>query len=273
MQSVESIAIGGFDGMHRGHQHLFAELGENGAIVVIESGYANLTPAREREAYSVYPILYLELDTIRHLDGKAFIAFLQEQFVHLKKIVVGYDFYFGKDRKYSFNDLKTLFDGEVKVVQEVTYNGDSVHSHKIRQKLLDGDIEGANNFLGHHYMLKGKHIKGQGIGSKELVATLNIVTEGFLIPKDGVYATLTQLDDEEHRYPSITFIGKRESTDGTFAIETHILGTKVATKEKISISFISYIRENRKFERLEQLKEMIQKDIAIATKKLQMLQL
>ena len=273
MQNVEAIAIGGFDGMHKGHQHLFDELGERGAIVVIESGYANLTPKTQREEHTSYPILYLELSEIRHLDGAEFIALLQEHFKNLKKIVVGYDFHFGKNRRYSFNDLKTLFDGEVKIVQEVTFKGDSIHSHKIRQKLELGDIEGANNFLGYNYKVKGNHIDGQGLGKKELVATINIETEGFLIPKDGVYATLTQLDNEEHLHPSVTFIGKRVTTDNSFAIETHILDGEVAIEEKICINFVSYIRENQKFETLELLNAMIQKDIAMAFKKLKLLQL
>jgi riboflavin kinase/FMN adenylyltransferase len=66
MKNSTAIAIGGFDGMHIGHQHLFAELGKHGTIVVIETGYANLTPKQERENFSNYPILYLELDEIRH---------------------------------------------------------------------------------------------------------------------------------------------------------------------------------------------------------------
>ena len=107
--NITAIAIGGFDGMHIGHQHLFAELGENGTIVVIETGYANLTPKNERENFSRYPILYLELDEIRHLDGEGFISLLKSKFPKLEKIVVGYDFHFGKDRKYSFEDLDDLF--------------------------------------------------------------------------------------------------------------------------------------------------------------------
>ena len=186
MKSSTAIAIGGFDGMHLGHQQLFSQLGKNGTIVVIETGYANLTPKRERENFSEYPILYVELDSIRHLDGEGFMGFLKDKFPKLSKIVVGYDFHFGKDRKYSFDDLNTLFDGEVVVVKEVTHNGDSIHSHKIRAKLLLGDIKGANNFLGHNYTIRGQKVKGQGIGAKELVATINIESSGFLTPKEGV---------------------------------------------------------------------------------------
>lgn len=268
-----AIAIGGFDGMHIGHQHLFSELGENGTIVVIETGYANLTPKEERENFSKHHILYLELDEIRHLDGKGFISLLKSKFPKLQKIVVGYDFHFGKDRKYSFADLDTLFSGEVKVVAEVTHNDDSVHSHKIRAKLQISDIKGANDFLGHNYTIKGPLVAGQGIGKKELVATINIEARGFLIPKEGVYVTLTRIDDEEHYHPSVSFIGHRVTTDGSFAIESHILDGEVLCNTKARISFISFIRDNKKFDSIAELKKAIQSDINIASQKLKLLQL
>ncbi len=273
IKNCTSIAIGGFDGMHTGHQHLFAELDKNGTIVVIETGYANLTPKSERENFTHHHIIYIELDEIRHLDGKEFISYLNEIFPDLKKIVVGYDFHFGKNRKYSFNDLRSLFDGEVKVVEEVTLHGDSIHSHKIRTKLSIGDIKGANAFLGHNYTIKGKHITGQGIGKKELVATINIESDGYLIPKEGVYVTLTRINNEEHYHPSVSFVGHRVTTDGSFAIETHILDGEVDADLEVSISFVSFIRDNKKFENIEDLKNMIQKDIAIANKELKLLQI
>ena len=273
MKNSTAIAIGGFDGMHIGHQHLFAELGESGSIVVIETGYANLTPKDERENFSHYPIIYIELDEIRHLDGEEFVTYLKGKFPKLQKIVVGYDFHFGKNRKYSFNDLNSLFDGEVKIVDEVTLHNDSVHSHKIRAKLTIGDIKGANAFLGHNYTIRGKHIEGQGIGKKELVATINIETDGFLTPKEGVYVTLTRIDNKEHYHPSVSFVGHRVTTDGSFAIESHILDGEVSCKSKASISFVSFIRNNEKFDSLEELKIAIKKDIAIAHKELKLLQL
>lgn len=273
IQNCTAIAIGGFDGMHVGHQHLFNELGKNGCIVVIETGYANLTPKKERENFSHHPIVYLELDEIRHLDGVGFIALLNEKFPKLEKIVVGYDFHFGKDRRYSFDDLKEMFDGEVVVIEEVSHHGDSVHSHKIRLKLGIGDIKGANEFLAHNYTIKGNHIAGQGIGKKELVATINIETNGYLVPKEGVYATLTRIDDEEHYHPSVSFVGHRVTTDGSFAIESHILDGEVFCDKKASISFVEFIRANEKFDNLDDLREAIKKDIAIASKELKLLQL
>ena len=273
LKNSTSIAIGGFDGMHIGHQALFRELDENGVIVVIETGYANLTPAKYREHYTTHKIVYLQLEDIRHLDAEGFIELLKEKFPKLQKIVVGYDFHFGKDRRYSFDDLQKLFCGEVVVVDEVKHNGDSVHSHKIRAKLQIGDIKGANEFLGHNYMISGKRVDGQGLGSRELVATLNLQVKDFLLPKEGVYVTLTRIDNEEHFHPSVSFIGHRVSTDGSFAVESHILDGEMKCEEKAEISFVDFIRNNEKFDSLEELKKAIQKDIKVANRVLQRLEL
>lgn len=265
-QKINSIAIGGFDGMHIGHQRLFERLGNSGAIVVIETGYANLTPKKEREKFTHYPIFYYELDNIRVLNGEEFIALLKSNFPKLKKIVVGYDFHFGKDRKYSISQLRELFDGEVVVVDEVSLHGDSIHSHKIRAKIQLGDVEGANAFLAHNYTIYGDVVKGQGIGAKELVATINLHVKNFLLPREGVYATLSRVDGVEHLYPSVSFVGHRVTTDGTYAVESHILGTKLPQVKFASISFIGFIRDNKKFDNLELLKEAIEKDIKEAKK-------
>lgn len=273
MKNIKAIAIGGFDGMHIAHQALFNELGNSGAIVVIETGYANMTPKKHRERFTDYPVFYLELDDIRHLNGKEFVHFLQANFTDLEKIVVGYDFHFGKDRCYSYADLRDMFSGEVVVVDEVMHKDDSVHSHKIRAKLQAGDIKGANEFLGHNYTIEGRVIKGQGIGKKELVATINIEADDFLIPKEGVYTTLTRIDREEHLHPSVSFVGHRVSTDGSFSIESHLLDGEVVCVSKADIHFVSFIRENEKFDSLESLKKAIKKDIAKASKELKFLQL
>ena len=268
MSKIDTIAIGGFDGMHIGHQKLFDALGENGAVVVIETGYANLTPGEEREHYTHYPIVYYSLDEIRHLEGEAFIALLKSRFPALRKIVVGYDFHFGKNRRYSHADLGSLFGGEVEVIDEVSYDGDSVHSHKIRAKIQIGDICGANRFLGHNYRVKGTAVKGQGIGKTELVPTINLECPGYLLPYEGVYAALTRLDDEEHFHPSVVFVGHRVSTDGSYAVETHILNETVGTCTKATISFVKFLRKNQKFDSIDSLKAAIFADIAEAKKEL-----
>lgn len=273
LSKVDSIAIGGFDGMHIGHQQLFEQLGERGAIVVIETGYANLTPGIEREHYSHYPIVYYSLDDIRHLEGAEFVSMLKERFPHLNKIVVGYDFHFGKNRRYSHASLGELFSGEVKVVDQVCIENDSVHSHKIRTKIQIGDISGANRFLGHNYTIKGSVIKGQGIGKTDLVPTINLECPGFLLPYEGVYAALTRIDDEEHFHPSVVFVGHRVTTDGSYAVESHILDETIESCERASISFVKFLRKNEKFDSLDALKGAIEKDIAAAKRELRHLSL
>lgn len=268
LSKVDAISIGGFDGMHIGHQQLFNELGENGAIVVIETGYANLTPGYEREHYTHYPIHYYSLEDIRHLEGEEFVSLLKERFPHLKKIVVGYDFHFGKNRRYSHANLGKLFDGEVKVIDEVCIENDSVHSHKIRSKIQIGDISGANRFLGHNYCVKGLVIKGQGIGKTDLVPTINLECNGYLLPYEGVYAALTRIDGEEHFHPSVVFVGHRVTTDGSYAVESHILGETIQSCEKATICFVKFLRKNQKFESLELLKKAISDDILNARREL-----
>lgn len=258
--TITSIAIGGFDGMHGAHQKLFEQLDNNGAILSIESGYANLTPKRYRQEYSKYPIYYYVLDNIKHLEGNAFIKLLNEEYPNLKKIVVGFDFCFGKGRKYCVKQLKELFHGEVVVLDEVKIDDIAVHSRIIRNYLKDGDIKTANILLTKEYKIYGKQIKGQGLGSTNFVPTINLYVEEFLLPNEGVYVTKTILNDTE--YDSVTFLGHRVTTDGSYAIETHIFDKNIVNKDySIQIKFFDKLRDNAKFDSFEELKEQIFRDI------------
>ncbi|MGM0519640.1 MAG: bifunctional riboflavin kinase/FAD synthetase [Campylobacterota bacterium] len=258
--TITSIAVGGFDGMHYAHQELFKNLDKNGAILSIESGYANLTPKKYRQEYCKYPIFYYELDEIKHLDGLEFIELIKYEFPKLKRVVVGFDFCFGKNRKYCVSQLKEIFNGEVIILDEIKLDDIPVHSRVIRQYLKKGDIKTANRLLAKEYKIFGKHIKGQGLGSKKFVATLNLEVKDFLLPKQGVYATKTIVDNQE--FLSVTFLGHRVTTDGNFAVETHIIDQQIDIKDStIQIKFYEKIRDNKKFESFEELKQQINFDI------------
>ena len=263
--TITSIAIGGFDGMHSAHQELFKKLDKNGAIVSIESGYANLTPRRYRQEYSIYPIYYYVLENIKHLEGDEFIKLLKEEFPNLQKIVVGFDFCFGKNRRYCTKKLKELFKGEVEIIDEIKIDNIPVHSRIIREYLKDGDIETATKLLGKEYKIYGHQIRGQGLGSKNFVPTINLKVDEFLLPKEGVYITKTILNEQE--YNSITFLGHRVTTDGSYAVETHILDKDIINKEYIvQVKFLKKLRDNKKFEKFEELKKQILDDIESARK-------
>lgn len=247
--------------MHLAHQQLFKRLDSNGAIVVICTGYANLTIKTYRERHTQYPLFYYPLEDIKHLSGSQFIDLLKEEFPNLKKIVVGYDFHFGHQASSSIKDLKEIFGGEVVVVDEYKVDDIAIHSRVIREYLRQGNIEFANKLLGYRYSFVGYCIKGQGLGKKQFVPTINIDVKDFLIPDEGIYATRTIVNQKQ--YDSVTFIGHRVTTDGKFACETHILD-EIFNEEvphSLEVELFTKIRDNKKYEKYEALKQQILKDI------------
>ncbi|WP_298963280.1 riboflavin kinase [uncultured Campylobacter sp.] len=221
--NVRAVAIGNFDGMHLGHQKLFERLGEQGAIIVIlAGGGTKLTPFASRQAFTDKKIFYCDLRAIKSLSGGEFIALLRQNFINLQKIVVGEDFRFGRDRAWGAEFLRREFSGQTCVVGEFCLSGDGVHSSRIKELLSRGQCEAAAEFLGRDYEICGRIVRGQGRGAREFVATLNLDASGYFMPKSGVYATVTSVCGA--RYKSVSFVGERLSTDGAFALETHILG-------------------------------------------------
>ena len=85
--SITAIAIGGFDGVHLGHQQLIARLGEHGALLVIDKDEANLTPGTKRSEYAAYPCMFYHFLKVKDLSGEAFVALLKKEFPKLEKIV------------------------------------------------------------------------------------------------------------------------------------------------------------------------------------------
>lgn len=258
---IDTIALGSFDGIHLGHMQLIKKLGENGALFVIDKDQANLTPGVKRSEYSKHPCMYYHFLKVKDLSGKEFVELLKKEFVNLKKIIVGYDFLFGSKRSCNAWDLQKFYDGEVQIVEEFIHEGVSVHSTVIRELLENGDVCKANGFLGREYAIMGEVISGQGIGKERLYPTINLKVRDYLLPKNGVYATRSYIDGTV--YDSVTFIGNRVSTDGNFSIETHILDkdVHVQTDVFVEIFFVQFLRDNKKFENLEDLKSQITQDI------------
>lgn len=323
--NVRAVAIGNFDGMHLGHQKLFENLGEHGAIIVIlAGGGTKLTPFASRQAFTNKKIFYCDLRAIKSLSGGEFIALLRQNFINLQKIVVGEDFRFGRDRAWGVEFLRREFHGQTCVLGEFCLSGGGVHSSRIKELLSRGQCEEAAELLGRDYEICGRIVRGQGRGAREFVATLNLDASGYFMPKSGVYATLARTGSKE--FASVSFLGHRLSTDGAFAIETHILGDfagfeaglnsaqdrasccggqaahfaqnldEISACNSVEIStqnfaasnslgaenknleaadknsgakfacvkFIKFLRENRKFSDLAQLKEQILKDASEA---------
>jgi riboflavin kinase/FMN adenylyltransferase len=246
---MHSATIGGFDGVHLAHQELI----KRADFVIVIEKFPTLTPGFDRFEYIKKPIEFFKLDKIKNKTPLEFIEILKN--LNVQKIIIGEDFKFGKDRKGNISLLKKYF--EVEVIKEIKYQNIPIHSKIIRDLISINKINLANAMLGKHYKIKGIQIKGQGLGKKELVPTINITPfKPYTLP-NGVFITKT------NNYPSITFIGTR-STDNKFAIETHILKDNFKIDNLTTIEFLQFIRKNQPFKSTSQLKRAIFKDIAKA---------
>ncbi len=261
-EHIQGLALGKFDGMHLAHKALFEYLPNQSVLLCIQSQNPALTP--NKEPYSPFPIISIAFQEIMQWSGEYFMQILKEKFPLLEVLVVGYDFAFGKDRAFNASDLAHLFDKKIIIMPEFCIHGMGVHSSLIREFIHHGDMDNAKDMLGRYYHVQGSIITGQNLGSKALYPTINIQTQGYVLPQDGVYASFTELEGE--LMPSVSFIGHRLSTDRHFSIETHILNKAIPQIQSIQarIYFIHKIRDNQKFNDLALLKQQISQDIKIS---------
>ena len=260
--TIKSIAIGSFDGIHIAHQTLIDKVD---ALVIIERNGGYLTPGYKRSRFTDKICCFYHFDVIKALTPEAFVDKLNTDFPSLETIVVGYDFHFGKNKAGNAGMLEALCDREVVIIDEVSFEGIPVHSRTIKAYLREGNIAMANKLLGRTYRIEGEVVQGQGLGKKELVPTINLNVKGYQLPLEGVYATRTYL--EGAWLDSVSFLGHRVTTDDSFAVETHILEKEIGEVQgEIALEFVDFIRKNQKFDSLDALREQIQHDIGSAKK-------
>ena len=268
-KSIEMLAVGCFDGFHLGHKQLLKHLKrENSALLVIDKFQNDrLVPKEKMKELCEFDLIFVDFKEIKNLSAEAFLAHLQAEFTQLKTLVVGDDFRFGKQRGAGARDIEKLSSLRAIIIADFEFKGISVHSKFIKECLLRGECELASELLGRDYAVCGLLESGQGIGAKELVATLNLNTKNYFLPKSGVWASLCEIGGQI--FKSVSFIGLR-STDGKFSVESHILDEKFDLKlkenEKITLIFKKFLRENRHFDDLNLLKKQIQKDCQNAQK-------
>lgn len=261
---IKSIAIGSFDGIHRGHKTL---IDKADALVVIERNSGYLTPGYKRSLFTSKICCFYHFDKIKSLTPEAFIHMLEADFPALETIVVGYDFHFGKGKSGNAQILQSICDKNIVIIDQVCHEGIPVHSRTIKTFLREGKISLANDLLGRRYTIDGEVISGQGLGKKKLFPTVNLQVKEYQLPLEGVYATRTYIHDTW--YSSVTFLGHRVTTDDSFAVETHILDNEIGTVEgKVTLEFVDFIRINHKFDSLDALKAQIQNDITTAKQRL-----
>ncbi len=272
-----SLAIGFFDGLHKGHQKLIEEVKKKEPFALLSftptlldlKGQPLLLKDEDKnyllEKMCVSSQFLLPFDsTLKNTSKTAFLNFLLK--LNPSKQIIGEDFTFGKDREGNVEDLKSFaFSNniEIKVIPSLlTETGEKISSTLIRKKLEEGNIKEANSLLGYEYFRTGEVVHGLKNGSKIGFPTANLSLEPGLVKlKSGVYKTRTLIDDKE--YDSMTNIGTHPTIDKLEEdiIETHIFNFNGDLySKKIKVFFNDKIRDQQKFDSIEELKSQLQKD-------------
>lgn len=281
------VTIGTFDGVHIGHQKIIKRLINTGKSQGLKSVILTFFPHPRMvlqkdsniklintidERSAILDSVGLDLLIIKKFN-KAFSRLSAEDFVkqvlvdklHVKKVIIGYDHRFGRNRNADINDLKIYgetygFDVEEISVEDI--DDVAVSSTKIRKALNEGDINKANSFLGYGFMLSGIVVKGKGLGKQLQYPTANIfIEESYkLIPKRGSYIVSSRIDNET--IFGMMNIGINPTVDGKKeTIEVHFFDfNKDIYNQKIQINLLERIRDEQKFDSVNALKSQLQKD-------------
>jgi riboflavin kinase/FMN adenylyltransferase len=205
-----------------------------------------------------------------NLNPQEYIRDVLVEKIGTTHIIIGYDHRFGKDRSGGLKELQnyaTEFRYEVEEIPEQDIDDVAISSTKIRNALLNGDVKTAENFLGYPFHLSGKVIKGDQIGRKIGFPTANLfIEESYkLIPSDGIYAVSVdfksgQLKDKSAK--GMAYIGHRPTINGMSRnIEVHIFDfADDIYGETIRLNFLKYLRDDQKFNSLDELKEQLGRD-------------
>lgn len=285
------IALGSFDGIHKGHLALInksIELSKNNdslSMIYTFKNHPRTFINKEgapkliitlSEKIKILEELKVDLSSFVEFDKK-FMKLEPEEFLdnlienyNVKGIVVGFNYRFGHKNKGDVKLLKELCDLkgiELCVIGPFTYKSEVVSSTRIRKALSEGKLEDANNMLGRYFSLSGEVVSGKKIGRTINFPTANLKTdEKRILPKIGVYYTNVGIN--EKIYKGITSVGNNPTVNGkNITVETHILNFDEDIYGKnIKLYFVSKIRNEKKFNSLEELKEQLIKDKEFAEK-------
>jgi len=290
------VTSGTFDGVHVGHQKILRRLKEtaeklSGETIVItfwphprhvlkpeDDGHLLLNTFEEKAALlrtqGVHHLLRIAFTKeFSQLSSQDFISEILVKKIGTKKLVIGYDHRFGRNREGSFEQLKIngpAYGFEVEEIPRQDMDNVGVSSTRIRNALSAGDIQTATHFLGRPYSINGRVIKGEKLGRMLGYPTANIDVDSHLklVPAHGIYAALVEVGQVRHR--GMLYIGNRPTVDGTkTSIEVNIFDfDREIYGENIKVDFISTIRQDSRFDDLEKLKQQMARDKEAALKAL-----
>jgi len=277
------VTIGTFDGMHKGHISLLAEMTNltNDLIPIVIS--FNRPPKdiinkkkskmilqladkkRIIKDIGIEKLISINFNSeIQELDCKDFIKILKDS-LNMEVLTLGEDTLLGKDRKGYKNGLVEIlndFGARLISIPNKKDKEDKISSSQIKKSISEGNITKANSLLGRNFFINGKVIEGKKIGATLGYPTANIqYNNDLIIPKDGIYKTKTYVN--ENTYLSATSIGDNPTFNGSEkTIETFIIDFKEDIYNKyIKVSFLKFIRSQKRFNDVESLKKHMSDDI------------
>lgn len=283
------VTIGSFDGLHKGHRSILKQLVEEASQKGLKSLVFTFDPHPRTVLSQGAPLQLLStLDEKKNsleqlgidylvifpfnlefsrLTARDFVKTILVNGLHTKKIIIGYDHRFGRNRNADIDDLIEFgceFNFEVQQIQAKQIDAISISSTKIRKALQEGAILTANSYLGYHYSLSGTVVKGNQLGRTLGYPTANIqVNEPLkLIPYQGVYIATSTIDD--NKVYGMMNIGTKPTVDGkNQTIEIHFFDVdQDLYNRNLNIELLHRIRDEKKFETIEHLKEQLQIDKA-----------
>jgi riboflavin kinase/FMN adenylyltransferase len=284
------LALGNFDGVHRGHQKILDRLKRVSAERAVTSVVMTFDPHPPRVVRpdKAPPLLMTKAQKLDALaaagvQGAAIVRFTPElsrwdpetfvrqvlvDWLRVGEVWVGANFLFGHDRAGNYTLLRSLggrYGFKTEKIDPVRYKDFVVSSTRIRRLISEGRIDEAAALLGHPYYVDGTVVQGDARGRGLGFPTANLCTQNELVPPRGVYATMTTIEGVVH--PSVTNIGIRPTVDdsGRQAIETHVFdydGDLYGSP--IRVGFVQRLRDERAFESLDLLKAQIASDCSRA---------
>jgi len=274
----ETACLGAFDGVHLGHQKLIEEtqkIDTNFQLItfdIVPKKYFNSqhqlitnnkTKTKMISKYKPENLIYLKFDEFKNMEKNEFCNFLQKN-CKIKKILIGKDFRFGKNRDGGIKDLENIFGYEnVIVLDDVFHNGIKVSSTKIKEFLANGLIEEANELLGYKYNFDADVIEGQKLGSKIGFPTANLnIQPSEIILKNGVYFVTVTINDKQFKGAMNIGLKPTIDTNSIKTIEVHILDfDSNIYNQYLNVEVIKYLREEQKFDSVNDLTKQINLDI------------
>jgi len=290
--NIEStiIALGNFDGVHKGHQELIARTVKSAEaanlksaiftfsnhprnVLSNENSVKNILYADEKvkiiEGLGIDYMFNIPFDShIQHLDAFDFINKILLIKLRMHEAYCGFNYKFGHKAS---GDIEVLMKESVRkqfgihVLEPVKIDGIVVSSSLIREIVECGDVDKCMTFMGRHYAVGGEVIVGNRLGSTIGFPTLNIVIDDSMVsPSNGVYITYCTYNGK--KYPSVTNVGVKP-TVGEFQknMETHIFNFgKELYGKTIRVEFIKKMRDEKKFDSIDELAKQITKDCVAA---------